>query len=127
MYKYKLEISHKDKRGEIIDLLSKEKVNAVTYLNFKRNSVRGNHFHKKTIQWTYVISGKILIKSKKPKGRLMQVIIKKGDLIVDEKMESHAMLALKNSEIVVFTKGPRGGKEYESDTYRLEKPLISPS
>ena len=26
---------------------------------------------------------------------------------------------------VVFTKGPRGGKEYESDTYKLKEKLIT--
>ena len=32
----------------------------------------------------------------------------------------HAFLALKKTEILVFTQGPRGGKEYESDTYRIK-------
>ena len=36
--------------------------------------------------------------------------MKKGDLILTEKNEKHA-IALKNSEMLVFTKGPRGGKE----------------
>ncbi len=126
MHKFKLTISHKDKRGKIIDLLSKEKINAVTYLSFKKGAVRGNHFHKKTVQWAFVMSGKLLIKSQKPQSRITQMTIKEGDLMVDEKNESHAILALKDSEIIVFTRGPRGGKEYESDTFRLEKPLLSP-
>jgi hypothetical protein len=32
---------------------------------------------------------------------------------------------MENSEVMVFTKGPRGGKEYESDTFRLGVPLVS--
>ena len=46
------------------------------------------------------------------------------DLIKIETKEHHAIKALSYSEILVFTKGPRGGKEYESDTYRLKKNLI---
>ena len=125
MNKYKLEVSFKDKRGKIVDLISGEKINAITYLSFNKNAVRGNHYHKKTIQWTYVVSGKIRVVSQKLGKGITKLIIKKGDLIVDEKNESHAMKALENSEIVVFTKGPRGGKEYEKDTYRLQKLLIN--
>lgn len=126
MHKFKLKISNQDKRGKIIDLLEKENINAITYLSFKKGAVRGNHFHKKTIQWTFMMSGKILIKSQKPNGKITRMTIKEGDLVVDEKKESHALIALKDSEIIVFTKGPRGGKEYETDTFRLEKPLIPP-
>ena len=50
--------------------------------------------------------------------------MKKGDFFVDEPDERHAFKALEPTEIVVFTKGPRGGKEYETDTYRDEEPLI---
>jgi hypothetical protein len=50
--------------------------------------------------------------------------MKKGDLILTEKKEQHAIKALSNSEMLIFTKGPRGGKEYESDTFKLIKKLI---
>ena len=50
--------------------------------------------------------------------------MKKGDLILTEKNEKHAIKALVNSEMLVFTKGPRGGKEYESDTYKLTDNLV---
>jgi len=30
---------------------------------------------------------------------------------------------LEDSLFLVFTRGPRGGQDYESDTYRLTKPL----
>jgi dTDP-4-dehydrorhamnose 3,5-epimerase-like enzyme len=125
MKKFILPISFKDERGKIIDLLEKENINAITYITFNKGAIRGNHFHKKTTQWGFVISGTLLIKSKKPEGRVTQMTIKKGDLFVDEKMESHAIKALKNSEVIFFTKGPRGGKEYESDTFHLKDLLIN--
>ena len=50
--------------------------------------------------------------------------MKKGDLILTEKNEKHAIKALSDSEMLVFIKGPRGGKEYESDTYKLSEKLI---
>ena len=47
----------------------------------------------------------------------------KGDLIASEPMESHTLVGVTNCEFLVFTKGPRGGKEYENDTFRLKKKL----
>ena len=54
----------------------------------------------------------------------VQKLMKQGDLILTEKNEQHAIKALSDSEMLVFTKGPRGGKEYESDTYKLSEKLI---
>jgi len=121
---YKTTDSFKDKRGKIIDLLEKEDINAVTFITFNKGAVRGNHFHKKTVQWGFVTAGKLLIKSQKPEGRITRITIKKGDLFMSERMESHAIKALEYSEALFFTKGPRGGKEYESDTFRLKDLLI---
>ena len=40
-------------------------------------------------------------------------------------MEHHAIKALKKTEILVFTKGPRSARDYENDTFRLKKNLLS--
>ena len=53
--------------------------------------------------------------------------MEKGDFAVTEPHEQHALVGLENSEVLVLTKGPRGGTEYESDTYRLEIPLAQPN
>ena len=101
-------INFKDKRGIIVDLIEKTQINAITYITQKKNTVRGNHFHKKTIQWNYILSGKVILVTKKGKGKKIKKIMKKGDLILTEKNEKHAIKALVNSEMLVFTKGPRG-------------------
>jgi hypothetical protein len=36
----------------------------------------------------------------------------------------HAWKALEDTDCLVFTRGPRSGEDYESDTYRLEEPLL---
>ena len=123
MKKIKTRVNYRDDRGLIIDLLEKKNINAITYITQKRGKVRGNHFHKKTIQWNYLIKGKIKLITKKRNRNLKKTTLSKGDLVVTTKNESHAILALKDSEYLVFTQGPRGGKEYENDTFRLSKPL----
>ena len=124
MKKIKIKINFKDKRGVIMDLLEKKKINAITYITQKKGMVRGNHFHKKTTQWNYLIKGKIkIVCKKKNKGR-KKIILSKGDLVVTSANESHAIKAIRYSEYLIFTQGLRGGKEYENDTFRLEEPLI---
>ena len=53
MRKIKKRIIYKDERGLVIDLLERKKINAISYITQKKGKVRGNHLHKKTIQWNY--------------------------------------------------------------------------
>lgn len=124
MRKIKNKIMHRDNRGLIVDLLENKRINSITFITQKKGEVRGNHFHKKTTQWNYLIKGKIELVAKKKNENLKKIILSKGDLVETEKNEKHAIKALRNSEFLVFTQGPRGGKNYERDTFRLLKPLI---
>ena len=124
MKKIKSKINFKDSRGLIIDLLEKKNINAITFITQKKGKIRGNHFHKKTIQWNYLIKGKLELLTRKNKQKIIRTLMKEGDLVETSKNESHAIKALKNSEFLVFTQGPRGGKEYENDTFRLKNPII---
>jgi quercetin dioxygenase-like cupin family protein len=117
-------VSHEDERGQIIDLLEKENVNAITFVSFKKNAVRGNHYHKETTQWNYITRGKVKLVTQIADGPIEEKILMPGDLAVTAPMEKHALMGVEEAEMLVFTKGPRGGKEYESDTFRLEKPLL---
>lgn len=119
-----LGISFKDARGEIIDLIENETINAVTMITFKKDAIRANHYHKHTFQWNYVLSGEIKLVTQMPEQEIIETILEKGQFAVTIPEERHALKALKDSELLVLTKGPRGGKEYENDTFRLEIPLI---
>lgn len=124
MNKVKTKINFKDARGKIIDLLEKKNINAITYITQKKGKIRGNHYHKKTIQWNYLLKGKIIIFSKFKRQKTKSITLKVGDLVATYKNESHAIKAIQDSEFLVFTQGPRGGKEYENDTFRLKIPLV---
>lgn len=110
----------KDKRGVIKDILQKKNINAITYITINKGAIRGNHYHKKTTQWNFIISGKLKVYTKKNNSRLNKEIFSTGSFFYSPPKEKHAFLALRKTEILVFTQGPRGGKEYESDTYRIE-------
>jgi quercetin dioxygenase-like cupin family protein len=117
-------INHEDERGIIIDLLEHQNINAITFISFTKNAVRANHFHKKTTQWNYITKGRVKLVTQFDEGPIEEKILEKGDFAVTLPMEKHALVGLEDSEMLVFTEGPRGGKEYESDTFRLDKPLV---
>lgn len=98
----------KDKRGIIKDLMV-GKHWSITYITFKKGAVRGNHYHKKTLQIDIVISGKLKDK--------YGMILKKGDLAFQYPKNPHAYKALKDSEMVSICFGKRIGKNYSKDTY----------
>lgn len=114
-----------DERGHIIDILEKENIEYVTLISSKKGAVRGNHYHKESVQYTYVLSGRMKLVTQMPKGKVETKIIKPGDLALTPPMEKHALVALEDSQFIVLTRGPRGGRNYESDTYRLRKKLVS--
>ena len=110
---------YKDKRGTINDLAVGNDW-SVTYITFKKGAVRGNHYHKETIQHDIVLKGSLLCKKGHETG-----FPKKGDLIHIEANIPHAYEALEDSEIVSICFGKRIGDNYYKDTYVLQEPLIA--
>lgn len=109
-----------DERGVIQDILYHTPVDHVTVISSAKGVTRGNHFHKKTIQWVYLYSGKMKSLTQKNGDGVVSSILAPGDLLKTEKCEKHSLCALEKSVFFVFTRGPRGGEDYESDTFRLE-------
>jgi len=122
----KLRAAHVDSRGEITDLISDDTINAVTLITFTRGAVRANHYHERTIQWNYVLSGEILFVTQNPGSEKEERVLKKGDFVVTREHERHALQAMTDAEVLILTKGPRAGSQYENDTFRLKEPLIAP-
>ena len=118
-------INFQDNRGNIIDIIANETIDSVTLITFAKGATRANHYHKETIQWNYVIEGVIkLVTQEAGSISTQEAILKKGDLAYTIAYEKHALQAIEDSVLMVFTRGPRSGEHYESDTFRLEEPLI---
>lgn len=108
-----------DERGLIRDLFVGP-LDAVTEIFTVKGAVRGNHVHRETTQWTYIVSGSLEMMH----GTEVSFAAA-GELVKDEPGMPHAWKALEDTLCLVFTKGPRSGEDYESDTYRLEEPLLA--
>jgi quercetin dioxygenase-like cupin family protein len=123
MLKTRPKCNFQDERGEITDIFSNEPVEHVTLITSKKGAVRANHYHKETVQFNYVVSGRIQLLTQNPGEKVQSTILMSGDLAVTPAGESHALIALEDSTFMVFTRGPRGGMDYENDTFRLATPL----
>lgn len=119
-----LKPAHEDSRGSITDLIGDDTINAVTMITFTKGAVRANHYHEHTIQWNYVVSGEILLVTETAEGERQERLMKKGDFAYSPAHERHALRAETDAEVLILTKGPRAGFDYEKDTFRLETPLI---
>lgn len=108
-----------DARGSITDILTGETIDGVTIITTHGGAVRGNHYHAETVQWLYILHGRMRITMEVPGAGRRSVILDQGDLLGQAPGERHAMRALEETTFVVLTRGPRGGRDYESDTFRL--------
>jgi len=107
-----------DDRGKIQDLITGP-IDSVTMIRTVKDAVRGNHFHSETIQWTYILSGCLQV-SHAGQERIAVA----GEMVVEEPGVPHAWKAIADTVCLVFTRGPRSGTDYESDTTRLDEPLL---
>jgi quercetin dioxygenase-like cupin family protein len=110
-----------DERGVIQDLFGP--LDAVTRITTKAGAVRGNHVHHQTIQWTMVLTGRMLIVTAGGGHRVSREY-GPGQIACERPGVPHAWKALEDTEVLVFTRGPRSGEGYESDTERLKEPLL---
>lgn len=107
-----------DERGVIQDLLGR--VDSVTSIVTVKDAVRGNHLHERTTQWTMVLTGRLLIADGDT-----ETIAGPLEVIAHVAGVPHAWKAIEDTLCLVFTLGPRSGEDYESDTIRLDEPLLT--
>lgn len=110
-----------DERGVIQDVLGP--VDGVTKIITLKGAVRGNHRHTHTTQWAYVTRGLLRVVHE-DSGEVTDQTYSPGTMILDLPGVWHAWEALEETEVLVFTKGPRTGEGYESDVERDPGRLI---
>ena len=118
------EVNFEDGRGTITDIFTNEPRQHCTIIHSTKGSVRGNHYHKHTHQSDFMVSGRMQVFSRKMgSDKIVETIVGPRDFMEWELGEAHEFIALEDLTFVTFHNGPRGGEDYESDTYRFEPPL----
>ena len=118
---------HLDDRGRIADAFFGVNINHVVVIDSIKGAIRGNHYHKETVQSILIIKGSMEYWYKNLDDNLpaQYVVAVEGDVVTSDNNEIHAMKMLEdNTRFIAFTEGVRGGKNYESDTFRVEDSII---
>jgi len=116
----KIEPVHVDERGEITDLLN-EKINHVGLITFKKGTVRAKHYHKQSIQSSYVLKGKfeVIVANPENLNEREIFILNTGELIVINPNIVHVFTALEDSDMIDMISLSREGTGYEEDVVRV--------
>ncbi len=123
----KIRIATEDSRGDIADIFYKHPVDHVAIINSRKGVFRGDHYHKFTTQHMYMSRGSLRYyyrKVNEENDKVKSVVVKQGEMVTTPPYEVYALEILENNQFIVFSEGKRGGKDYESDTYRVKPTLI---
>jgi len=117
-------VNFKDGRGTIVDIFTNSPKDHGTIIFSKKGAVRGNHYHKESTQYTFVVQGQLtMLSQKQGSKKIYRHILKQNDLMEHKPLEAHTLIADEDTIFFAFVNGLRGGKNYEKDTFRLENAL----
>jgi len=117
-----LKINYEDERGIIMDIISDTDFQHATIITSNKGTIRADHYHKKTSQYTFILNGKFIYISRDRNTKKVGIItLNKNDLVLSPPNEDHLLYAQEDSTMLVLTCGIRGGEDYEKDTFRLNK------
>lgn len=120
----KRKVNFEDLRGTIMDVFVNEPYEHCVIIYSNKGAVRGSHFHKLSQQSDFMLFGEMMAYSRKQGSEeIEKTLISPNDFSTWDKGEAHEFIALENCAFLSFVNGPRGGDNYESDTYRLKIPL----
>lgn len=108
-----------DGRGAITDILN-EPLGHIGLITSAKNSIRGNHHHKKSIQYNFILSGKfeVLVANYKSPKKTEKIILKIGDLITIQPKIVHTFKALETGSFLDMISQSRAGNKYEEDVVK---------
>ena len=113
--------SHEDHRGIIEGLINKGNWGEINFISSYANSIRGNHYHKDTIELFIILDGEIevtlqKIKNNKVVGAAETTKVHGKDVFIINPMINHTFKIIKNSQWFNILSKP-----LEQDIFTLEK------
>ena len=108
-----------DARGDIFDIVEGG-VGHIGMVTFVQGAIRGKHYHKRSTQYSYVISGSIRLTVSDIDGsNAREYLLKKGALTTIPPQVVHTYEALSESIMLDLTTLARTTDGYEQDTVRV--------
>jgi quercetin dioxygenase-like cupin family protein len=112
-----------DGRGDIMDIFEGA-IYHTGIITFTPGAVRGNHYHKKQTQYTYMLNGSVELRVKdstKPNSEWESHMLRPGDLVAIPPLITHAYHASEPATMLCLTNLSREGNGFEEDTYRIDE------
>jgi quercetin dioxygenase-like cupin family protein/SAM-dependent methyltransferase len=110
---------HFDHRGNITDILN-ETIEHAGLIETKKEGVRGNHYHKRSVQHSYLISGLMeVVISAGTCPDIRKILLKPGQLITIPPGIRHSFKAIEDSVLIDLISESRAGDGYERDVVRV--------
>lgn len=108
----------KDGRGSLLGIFQNRRFEELNYIESKKGSERGNHYHKKTKETFFIIEGKIKVRLVDMKtGLKKEFIAEGGDIFMIRPNTAHTFYVLKDSKwINMLSKSMVEGSK---DMYKL--------
>lgn len=110
------EYSFSDERGSLLQLFHNESFQ-INVLKSKKGVIRGNHFHEKTTEYFYVLSGSVEISYENGKDFGKQTF-ESGSLFRVDPMTSHSLFFLDDCEMIAFYDKPIEDELGQKDIFR---------
>jgi dTDP-4-dehydrorhamnose 3,5-epimerase-like enzyme len=91
--------SHSDGRGAIRGLINTHDWGEINFITSDSGQVRGYHYHRSSVEFFFIVSGQILVKSwpldsELKKGQESSTVVKAGDAFLVMPMTLHAFETL---------------------------------
>lgn len=118
-----------DKRGSLKKILMKsqlkedEKVEEVYLLYSEKGSVRGNHYHKKTLEYFVVVSGTAKIALKNLDTGILEELYISAENNLVLKVPPHVVHAFKNEEdqpLIILAISSKEYNKLDTDTFAMD-------
>lgn len=118
MYFVDAKIFHQDERGFIYSVIHSGEWREINYVESQKGSVRGGHYHKKTLECFFVIKGAIDVGIENIKsGKSERFTVKARSVFVVEPFEIHKFKILEDSAWINILSMPMDDKD--KDMYRV--------
>jgi quercetin dioxygenase-like cupin family protein/SAM-dependent methyltransferase len=116
----KIDPAFMDERGVIVDFVNTN-LKHVGMITTEEKVVRGNHYHKKSNQYTYILSGsfEVLLAPSNQPANVKKVVVRAGEMISIPSGVIHQFKAIERSVMIEMDTESREGSGYEDDLFRV--------
>ncbi len=106
VYPYSYFVDH---RGKITGLMQCKEWKEINYIESFKGTVRGNHYHKRTIEAFFIIDGKVQVSTSDIQtGIKKEFTIEKGDVTIINPMTLHTFKILEDARWINMLSEPMG-------------------